>query len=314
MLRHLATRGAQVVVLHPTPADPAIFQLILLLRETTGNERIYADECDVMTVESVQAFAKRWGSDARKGMLSDLEATIEGLIFCDGDGSGLDGVGIGVGKRHAPGSTSVELHHASLVLARHSLIQFLLPFIIRSSITSPVRIIFQLSPFYSASSSPLLPSPSAVLDFTPPFTYPKWSPWLADGQASLASLALLRELQLRVNRGRKTDAAGIICLAACGGFTRAWFRRTLRASQGHENSSWIGFLVYIILLPFITLFAKSANEAAQDLLLTVLGSVTPEAPGPHPSPEDVGKKVARPASKQKQLRPGALYREGEEIR
>lgn len=331
LLRSLALRGCQVIALHPTPADASIVQLTMLLRETSGNERLYAEQCDVRSVASIRAFVKRWERDGRKGLVGDLKARIEGLVFCDGDGNGLEGVGIGL--PHAlvptPDADPLDLHHTSLLLARHALIQLLLPTLLHSAAESPVRIILQLSPFYAAS--PALNPTALNLDLQAAGSYGPYAPWVAEGQASLASLALLRELQARVDetraaKGAADSSAGIVCLAVCGGFTRAWFRTTLRADWAHPAFSWIGWLVHLVLLPIIWLLAKSAEQASQDLLLAVLGSgaraEVPTVIGDEATKEkekaaegEKGAMVRKDEGRPKvRLRAGCLYRDGQEVR
>ncbi|KAK4698593.1 hypothetical protein P7C70_g7682, partial [Phenoliferia sp. Uapishka_3] len=337
LFRQLALRGCQVIALHPTPSDPSIFQLMLLLRETSRNERLYAEECDVCSISSIRAFVKRWDRDARKGMVGDLKARIEALVFCDGEGSGLEGVGIGLPQQLIPtlDGTPLDLHHASLLLSRHALIQLLLPNLLSSSQESPVRIILQLSPFYAAS--PLLDPANLNLDFQSPApnSYHPYTPWIAEGQASLASLSLLREFQERVDTTRAAAAsnesatdgsAGIVCLAACSGFTRSYFRKILRADWNHESFSWVGFVAWLVILPVLWLFAKNAEEGAQDLLLAVLGSGAKAAVPMVGGEEDLnaveekakeqeGKKVKRDEGEPKvRLRAGCLYRDGKEVR
>lgn len=80
----LATRGAQIILLLPKShlgdlgsddqqdeADPIqggsggtklgeTMQLLQLLRDGTGNERIYAEECDLQSLTSIEGFVKRW--------------------------------------------------------------------------------------------------------------------------------------------------------------------------------------------------------------------------------------------------------------
>ncbi|KAL8278928.1 hypothetical protein RQP46_008597 [Phenoliferia psychrophenolica] len=336
LFRSLALRGCQVIALHPTPADPRILQLTMLLRATSGNERLYCEECDVRSVASVRAFVKRWDRDARKGMVGDLKQRIEALVFCDGEGSGLEDVGLGLPQRlvPSPDDAPLDLHHASLLLSRHALIQLLLPTLLQSSQEAPVRIILALSPFYAASP-PLLPT-ALNLDFQKPGSYPPYAPWVAEGQASLASLALLREFQDRLdttraaatNESTNDGSAGIVCLAVCGGFTRAWFRKTLRAGWSHPHFSWIGWIVHLVLLPLVWLLAKSAEQASQDLLLAVLGSgmraELPTVVGEEAVKEkreeaeekksEGGGKIRKDEGKPKvRLRAGCLYRDGQEV-
>lgn len=268
-------------------------------------------------IGSIHAFVKRWEKDGRVGMMQDLEARIEGIIFCDGEGAALEGVGMGVGRLEAPAPADdpAELFHSSLLLSRHALTQLLLPTLLKSATTSPVRIISSTSPFYAARALDL-----TDLDYSSrPF--PRWEPWLAEGHASLGSIALLRELQVRVDESRKSESGGLVVMSVCPGFTRAWFRRMLRAESTHPKFSWWGLLAYIVLFPLIWVFGKSAEEASQGMLGAVLGSVRgwdgPVVLEEEGQEEKVGleEKINKEREREsKRLRGGAVYREGREVR
>lgn len=330
-MKALALRGAQIIVLHPNPNSPSILQLILLLRSTTSNERIYADECDMKDLASVRSFVKRWEKDGRVGMVGDLEARIEAVIFAgdeEDDYLGNEGGnirvfgGIGEGRVGVGEKQEREIVHQTRLLSRHALIQLLLPTLVRSSIHSPVRIINDISPFYSIS-----PLDLTDLNYsTRP--YPINSPWLVEGQIALGSISLFRELQERVDETKKNDTGGIIILSICGGFTRSWFRKTLRASStsGAADSTWLGILVYTLLFPFIYIGAKSAEEASQGMLAAILGNVRKEEV-PSVLIEETEEESRIRLEKEKKdriqldaqpssvrLRGGMVYREGREIR
>jgi NAD(P)-dependent dehydrogenase (short-subunit alcohol dehydrogenase family) len=319
LFQSLAARGAQVIALHPSPATPTILQLVLLLRETSGNERLYADECDMADMGSIRSFVKRWEKDARGGMVQDLEARIEAVVFCDGEGAGLEGQGIGLGRQTVDDAGTLERYHSSLLLSRHCLVQLLLPTLLRSATHSPVRIVNQVSPFYAAR-----PLNLSDLDYSTR-KYPTRQPWLAEGQSSLGSIALFRELQARVNES-KNSGAGLAIVSVCGGFTRSTFRHALRADSRQPHFSWVGFLVYCALFPFIFLFAKSAAEASEGLLAAVLGSVkradVPVVLGEAVEEDrpkiDVDGKVRKGQGEKERepmrVRGGAVYREGREVR
>lgn len=315
----LAIRGAQIIALHPDPSSHQVQQLIYLMRATTENERLYADECDFTSIASIRSFTDRWGKEAKSGMVGDLETRIEAIVFCDGEGSGIEGVGIGLNE-----GKEGERVHTALALSRHALIQLLLPTLLKSGSTSPVRIISSVLPFYSTGSLSL-----ADLNYsTRP--YPSLEPWRAEGSATLISIALMKELQQRVDEGGQNR---LVTLNICGGFCRAYFRRLLRASPSHPRFSWIGFVVYLFLLPAIFILTKSAEETAQGLMAAVLGSTRSGADKiiiGEESEEGITKEVQKGTTTslgEKKydedgeeikevlvLRAGAVYREGREIR
>ncbi|KDN42370.1 hypothetical protein RSAG8_06861, partial [Rhizoctonia solani AG-8 WAC10335] len=58
LMQELAQRGAQVIALTPSLADPTIEGLVSAIREVTSNELIYAEECDITSPASIRAFCK----------------------------------------------------------------------------------------------------------------------------------------------------------------------------------------------------------------------------------------------------------------
>ena len=93
VLQFLAAQGAQVIALHPDPTSASVVQLLMLLRSTSSNERIYVEECDLSSIDSIKGFIQKWQKDAKSGMVQDLEARIDGIIFCDGEGAGEEVIG-----------------------------------------------------------------------------------------------------------------------------------------------------------------------------------------------------------------------------
>ena len=56
----LSHQGAHVIALVPNISLPDVLQMILLLRESTRNENIFAEECDMGDLASISKFAARW--------------------------------------------------------------------------------------------------------------------------------------------------------------------------------------------------------------------------------------------------------------
>lgn len=63
----LAARGAQIVALVPALSAPDVQDLTHLLRESTNNELVYAEECDVLNPRSVVEFARTWYRGMKQG-------------------------------------------------------------------------------------------------------------------------------------------------------------------------------------------------------------------------------------------------------
>jgi len=336
-----------VIALHPEPTSAAVVQLLMLLRSTSSNERIYVEECDLSSIDSIKCFIQKWQKDAKSGMVQDLEARIDGIIFCDGDGAGDEGIGydVGVSKVTQVGTEeSMEKRHGTHLVGRHALVQLLLPTLLRSAstATSPIRIINQVSPFYSA----VVPSTFQPLDLdysTRPF--PRKAPWIAEGQVALASVLLWREFQSRLEQTSSTsttDKTGqattsktvpsdavptsspILALSVCPGLTRSYIRQTLRASTTHPHFSPIGLAIYLLILPFIWLFAKSASEGAQVVLGALMADTVAEGERGKKkkkrvkSPEGIEiedeEEKGKRGERRMWVRGGALYREGLVVR
>ncbi|SCZ97587.1 BZ3500_MvSof-1268-A1-R1_Chr4-3g07272 [Microbotryum saponariae] len=303
LLQALAARGAQIVALHPDPMDAEVTQLILLLRSAARNERIYADQCDMLSIASVQRFAAQWSKNGKSGMVQDLEAKIDGVVFSDGLGSGLSA---------AP--TSQEIHQVQ-VRSRLAMIQFLLPVLLKSSrnSTSGVRIVSQVSPLYSAaldhsttlSLNCILPDERASAPATDNVFY--GSSWRTQGRSALAAILLVQELHTRF----ATRNPNLLFISVCPGFTRSF----LHASIGNIRRG--GWPLRLLAYPFIWVFAKSASEASQILLTALLADVRkPEVIDPAAPPDEGA--VCRATKSEIPpvviLRGGTLVREGREVR
>ncbi|KDE06484.1 hypothetical protein MVLG_03138 [Microbotryum lychnidis-dioicae p1A1 Lamole] len=304
LLQALAARGAQIVALHPDRTDAEVTQLILLLRSAARNERIYADQCDMLSIASVQQFAAQWSKNGKSGMVQDLEAKIDGIVFSDGLGSGLSAAPI-----------SHEIHQMQ-VRSRLAMIQFLLPVLLKSSrnSTSGVRIVSQVSPLYSAaldhstilSLKCVLPDERASASATDNVFY--GSSWRTQGRSALAAILLVQELHTRF----ATRNPNLLFISVCPGFTRSF----LHASIGNIRRG--GWPLRLLAYPFIWVFAKSASEASQILLTALLADVRkPEVIDPA-APPDEGAAVYRARKLEIPpvviLRGGTLVREGHEVR
>ena len=65
VVQHLATRGAQIILLtHYAPDDAFLVEYIEDTRSTTGNELIYAEQVDLSSLQSIRLFATQWVDNA----------------------------------------------------------------------------------------------------------------------------------------------------------------------------------------------------------------------------------------------------------
>src|ERR1700737_4165395 len=74
LLHQLAIRGAHIIALSPDPIEsPKVEILISLLRSTTNNEQIFADECDLASPNSVHDFCTKF--------LTGQEQRLDAIVF-----------------------------------------------------------------------------------------------------------------------------------------------------------------------------------------------------------------------------------------
>ncbi|GAA5920895.1 hypothetical protein JCM3775_003996 [Rhodotorula graminis] len=302
VFQSLAQRGAQVIALHPGPPSPAIVQLVVLLRETTGNERLYADECDLASVDSVRAFVLRWRKDARAGMMGEHEVRLDGVVFLEGDAPGSDSstLALGAAQKWAPQRAlpdeRLSRHRMRRLTGRHALVQLLLPVLVKSASTStsPLRIVSTVSPLYAIAAAQPHKFRPDDLDYTrkaaegdgEPQQYPSGAPWEAEGRVALAAVLLWRELQARLaslasvkpgsasSSTTAASAAPILALTVCPGLTRAPLFATLAPSLRRAP---LRLALAVVSAPLVWLLVKSADEAAQGVLGALLGPVEGES-------------------------------------
>lgn len=81
MTQHLATRGAQLILLtHHTPSDPFLVDYIDDLRASTNNELIYAEQVDLSSLQSIRVFATKWVDNAPPRRLDMIILCADTLI------------------------------------------------------------------------------------------------------------------------------------------------------------------------------------------------------------------------------------------
>ncbi|KAK4057489.1 hypothetical protein OIO90_001558 [Microbotryomycetes sp. JL221] len=293
----LAQNGAQVIALHPDPTDARILQLVELIRFTTGSERTYVEQCDLLDFASIRIFAERWKKDGRSGMVQDLEARIDAIVFCDGEGSGLEGL-------CKSGDVSVrETLHQAYCTSRHALVQSLLPTLLKSGQVSstPIRIVNQVSPTYS----------TAVRLEPTPIRLKAAKYWSVEGHASMLSLALAKESQMRLEK------AGLAYVNVCGGFSRDWAYSTVKHSI---PLAWFEVMLTWMIWPLVWLFCKTSESTCQVMLMALCA---PLKQSRVPNVEDLVERNGRFESEttdegedlnEPKLVGGALYRDGQRIR
>lgn len=126
------------------------------------------------------------------------------------------------------------------------------------------------------------------------------------------------------------DATPILALSVCPGLLRSTIQSFFRASPSSPNFSVLGCAAYLLVFPLVWIFAKSAEEGAQVVLAALMADVYKEgqgqgrrqkektARGPDGKTvrdDDGGKRAPLDEDRPPLLvRPGALYREGLEVK
>ncbi|BGP35001.1 hypothetical protein JCM10296v2_006825 [Rhodotorula toruloides] len=333
VFQHLAEAGAQVIVLTPDPSSPATTQLLLLLRSSTSNERLYAEECDLGSPTSIKRFVEGWKKDAREGMVKDLEARIDGIVFCD-----------------EAGETQWREKAKRVLMSRHMLVQLLMPVLLRSAATStsPIRIVNTLdSPFYAAVTPdtfepvPLVTEQAVEKADAPAEKSRQLSSVVQGGRLALASVLLWRELQARLSTSEPKSLTGlsasgdarvatsspILAFSVSPGIIRSSLRSLLPfASRQSPHSrvppsiyASLGLLFSLFTYPLVWIFGKSADEGAQVVLGAIMGEVERSGSaervvkGPSGERVDADGPEGTGGRQKMRVRGGALYREGWEV-
>ena len=226
----LSSLGAQLILLTPDMTSESVVQMIHLLRDGTSNHLIFAEQCDVTSIASVEAFAEKWnqgqGNSGDLGGLGagpagDLSAsTGMGAIGGGDSGKGpggasprridtivimpLDSTHYSIGDRKRKTGEGLECSHAE-VMGRFHLVTKLLPTLLLLPPHRDIRIVSLVSPWYVAGLGAF---DAEDLDYEKvgkgkgtkagKTRFPSRSPWAIHGTQTCLWLSLTRELQRRI--------------------------------------------------------------------------------------------------------------------
>ncbi|KAJ1025987.1 hypothetical protein NDA18_003647 [Ustilago nuda] len=203
----LAHRGAQIIALTPDISSPEVVQLIHLIRDSTQNELVYAEQCDIGSLESISAFAALWNSGDKKQ--PEGVRRLDGLLLLPPTRDQLDRVQLPTISAQKPRRRDAvyQLH----VLSRFHLINSLLSSLLILPREREIRIVSVMSPFYAAGLShfdllpPSAPSnkPSNTAQNLDKMAESSYSALI--GAASLRWYALTLELQRRLDLLAEAD-------------------------------------------------------------------------------------------------------------
>ena len=238
LIEHLAKRGAHVIALSPKPVNhPEVDILIELLRDSTKNEHIYAEECDLSSSASVREFCTRFitGKDTRlDAIVFAHEYQPIGSLLASDDP-------VELAKRRRTSS-----------LATFLMVTLLLPVLLVAPVERDIRIINVVNPFYAAASMTY-----SLTDVRSP-TAPLFK---QEGQRSLETIIFMRHLQRVLDalpsggQVPKTDEAtvrvvsdkvqksNIVTTCVCPGISTDTVATLLKANGAHSRRSILGTLV-----------------------------------------------------------------------
>lgn len=146
-LASLAHRGAQIIALTASISSPAVIQMIELIRDSTQSELIYAEQCDVGSLESISAFAALWNSGDKKQQ--EGVRRLDGLLFLPPGREELQNVQVQTASTGTSTSRKDRIYQLH-VLARLHLVNSLLSSLLVQPPEREVRIVSVMSPFYAA--------------------------------------------------------------------------------------------------------------------------------------------------------------------
>jgi hypothetical protein len=148
-MQDLAQRGAHIIALSPKPVqDPEINILIDVLRTTTKNDQIFAEECDLTSASSVRSFCSRF--------LTGKETRLDAIVFAHE----YQQLGSVIGRREA---APLIKQRQDASLATFLIITLLLPVLLVAPTERDIRIINVINPFYAAAAPSYSPASKPTL-------------------------------------------------------------------------------------------------------------------------------------------------------
>ncbi|KIJ66152.1 hypothetical protein HYDPIDRAFT_27339 [Hydnomerulius pinastri MD-312] len=292
LIQNLAERGAHVIALSQKPIeDPEVDILVSLLRSSTKNEQIYAEECDLTSSASVRSFCSRF--------LEGKETRLDAVVFAHEYQQ--------IGSLLSPGNPiEIAKRRQEASLATFLIVTLLLPVLLVAPVERDIRIINVVNPFYAAASMSY--SPTTILPPTSPM-------FQQEGRRSLQMAVFTRHLQRVLDAlpsggqipktdesaihvvSEKLQKSNIVSVSVCPGISRAdTIAPLLGADRTHGRRSILGTVIYVVAQPLLRLLTKSQPSAVQSILHVLF------LPTPFKSSE-------RASAAEEVLKAGALYRE-----
>ncbi|THH09481.1 hypothetical protein EW145_g1998 [Phellinidium pouzarii] len=300
LMEALAQRGAHIIALTHLPIEaPEVALLVDAVRDTTKNERIFAEQCDFASVESVRAFCTKF--------LTGKEHRLDAIIFAH------EYEHVGPIFSSKAEELACEERRAVASDGTFLMMTLLLPTLLVAPPERDIRIINVINPFYAAAV-PSFPT-------SPPVN---GSNFLREGHRSLRAAVLMRHLQRVLDAlpqapapdpfnasaaaaSKKSQKSNIVAMSVSPGFSRHdTFAPLLRANHASSEFSFFGLILYILLQPILRILAKSPSQSPQSIL-HALFLPTPFKLATMTKSETTGPENDDDTPPEEVLKPGALY-------
>ncbi|SOV02010.1 uncharacterized protein UDID_04894 [Ustilago sp. UG-2017a] len=197
----LVHRGAQIIALTPDISSPDVIQLIHLIRDSTQSELVYAEQCDIGSLESISAFAALWNSGDKKQ--PEGVRRLDGLLFLPPTRDQVDRVQLPTdsGQKERRRDAIYQLH----VLSRFHLINSLLRSLLVLPREREIRIVSVMSPFYAAGLTHFDVLPPSASSKKASTTGQKLDKMAESSYSALIGAASLRWYALTLELQRRLD-------------------------------------------------------------------------------------------------------------
>ncbi|PBK79907.1 hypothetical protein ARMGADRAFT_1049090 [Armillaria gallica] len=318
LLQSLAQRGAHIIALTAEPVESAeVTILIGLLRTSTDNENIYAEQCDLSSPSSIHAFCTRFmaGQDQR----------LDALLFAH------EYQHLGSFEFLSPPTAELQKERETRSLATFLLITLLLPALLVAPVERDIRIINVVNRFYAAAANSTFSAPFSYSAPSPPKT--QKSIFLAEGTRALKTCILTRHIQrvldaLPSAQVPKTDAnsssipvidaktqkSNIVAVSVSPGISRVDTVAPLLYADwtGRFGWSYLGVVLYLLLQPILRLIFKSPISAIQSVLHVLFIPTPFKIVSRAKQPKDKSDSVIENSvteMPEEILKPGSLYAE-----
>ena len=250
LAREMASRGAQLILLTSQAAEDAdasakiwLTDYIEDLRESTGNEMIYAEDCDLSSLYSIRKFATKWldNKPARR---------LDGIIC-------LAGESLPMGKLRSNSIDGIEIQMAINYLGHYQLLTLLEPALKVQPPDRDVRVLL----------SSCLSQNLGQIDLNDLLweerSYPQRSPWKVYGTSKLLLNMFAKEFQRKLESVERADKqpCGVRVNIVNPGIVRSPSTRRFLSF----GTVW-GLLLYLVLYPIFWLILKSTQMGMQSYI------------------------------------------------